>query len=77
MSENMKSAAREPALPTDTLEGTIEHLTTMAQQRMATVSYQLNNRALLEAMQEGYRQACKDHGLPAPHFAEPPKGWVI
>ena len=65
------------ALSPEKVEDTIEHLTTMAQQRMATVSYQLNNQALLEAMQEGYRMACRDHGLKEPQFAQAPTGWTL
>lgn len=51
--------------------GTVERLANdnalMAQQ----VTGMLNMIAITRAMQEGYRMACRDHGLPIPEMDDP------
>ena len=51
--------------------GAVQSLSNDAQMMGQQVTIMLNTITITRAMQEGYRMACRDHGLPIPDMEDP------
>lgn len=51
--------------------GTLQSISAQSQKFATDMTTAMNTIALTRAMQEGYRMACRDNGLPVPDMADP------
>lgn len=51
--------------------GTVDRLSADANLMAQQVTHMLNSISLTRAMQEGYRMACRDHGIDVPEMVDP------